>query len=103
MEDKDIQKLFESVFEGPGSTRGDVRQVFSVLVSSTLKYRDLMFENREIVVTVEDVSIALGWLVPSIETGRLPETEDKVMLGLLKIWLDELGNTSSKKWIRNKT
>jgi len=49
-----------------------------------------MLESKGIVITVEDVRIALGWLVPSLKTGRLPETADKIRLDLLKIWLDEL-------------
>jgi hypothetical protein len=57
---------------------------------STLKYRDHVLKSKGITVTVEDVRVALGWLVPSLQTGRLPETDDKIRLDLLKIWLDEL-------------
>jgi hypothetical protein len=42
------------------------------------------------VVTVEDVRIVLEWLVPSLSSGRLPVTDNKLRLDLLKIWLDEL-------------
>jgi hypothetical protein len=92
MEDRDLYELFLSVAEHSGQTDGATMEVFSALVRSTLKYRDHLLESKGITVTVEDVRIALGWLVPSLQTGRLPETDDKIRLDLLKIWLDELRN-----------
>jgi hypothetical protein len=90
MEEEEIYKLFMSVAEHSGQKDDATREVFSVLVRSTLKYRDHVLESKGITVTVEDVRVALGWLVPSLKTGRLPETDDKIRLDLLKIWLDEL-------------
>jgi hypothetical protein len=90
MEDEDIYKLFLSVAEHSGQTDDATREVFSVLVRSTLRYRDHVLESKGITVTVEDVRVALGWLVPSLKTGRLPDTDDKIKLDLLKLWLDEL-------------
>ena len=81
-----------SVLESPGQDTDDTWQVFSILIKSTLKYRDDMLASRGIVVTVDDVRTCLGWLVPALETGNMPETENKVGLGLLKLWLEELRN-----------
>jgi len=92
MKEADIYRLFLSVAEHSGDKTEATRKVFSVLVRSTLKYRDHILESKGIVVTVEDVRVALGWLVPSLQTGRLPNTTDKLRLDLLKIWLDELKN-----------
>jgi hypothetical protein len=90
MDDREIYKLFMSVAEHSGQKDDAAREVFSALVRSTLRYRDHLLESKGITVTVEDVRVALGWLVPSLQTGRLPETDDKIRLDLLKIWLDEL-------------
>ena len=68
----------------------DARRVFSILVSSTLSYRDRLKEELAIIVTVEDVRAALDWLLESMRTKQLPETNNAVRLDLLKIWLDEL-------------
>lgn len=68
----------------------DVKSVFSILVSSTLRYRDSLKEDLGIVVTVEDVRVALDWLLESMRTKRLPETNNALRLDLVKIWLDEL-------------
>ena len=90
MEDRDLYKLFLSVAEHPAQNTEDIRRVFSILVKSTLRYRDHMLKSKGTVVTVEDVRAVLGWVVPCLESGRLPVTNNKIRLDLLKIWLDEL-------------
>jgi hypothetical protein len=90
MDESDIHKLFMRVAGRAGDVPEDAKNVFSILVSSTLRYRDSLKEALGIVVTVEDVRVALDWLLESMRTKRLPETNNAVRLDLLKIWLDEL-------------
>ena len=92
MHETDIEKLFMSVLEHPGQDNDATREVFSILVKSTLKYRDDMLASEDIVVTVDDVRTCLGWLVPALGTGNMPDTENRVALGLLKLWLEKLGH-----------
>jgi len=90
MEDKDIYMLFSNMLGDSPVANESVRQVFSMLVKSTLRYRDQMLESRGMVITVQDVRIALDYLVTSLKTGKLPEKVKKERLDLLKLWLDEL-------------
>ena len=90
MEEKDIEKLFLSVAEPSESQTREVKDVFSVLVRSTLQYRDDILASEGIILTVEDVSVTLEHLVPFLETGRLPGKTDHIKLDLLKIWRDNL-------------
>lgn len=90
MDESDINELFMRVAGGAGVTSEDVRKVFSMLVSSTLLYRDRLKEDLGIVVTVEDVRVALDWLEESMRTRRLPATNNAVRLDLVMIWLHEL-------------
>jgi hypothetical protein len=90
MEDKDIYMLFSSMLGDSRVVNESVRQVFSILVKSTLRYRDQILESRGMVITVQDVRIALDCLVTSLKTGRLPEKVKKERLDLVKLWLDEL-------------
>lgn len=89
MED-DVSKLFLQVADRWAPDREGALKVLDLLVETTLRYRDHLLESTGVIVTVEDVRTSLGWLVPALMTGRLPDTEDRVRLGLLKIWLDEL-------------
>jgi hypothetical protein len=90
MEEDEISRLFLSVLDQPSQDTEANREVFSILVKTTLRYRDHVLASSGIVVTVEDVRASLGWLVPALTTGRLPKTDNKLRLDLLKIWLDEL-------------
>ena len=90
MEERDIYRLFLNVLENTAQNTDAVRKVFSILIKSTLRYRDHMLESRGVVITVEDVRITLSWLVPALMTGHLPQTDDKLRLDLLNLWVDEL-------------
>jgi hypothetical protein len=90
MEEKEINRLFTSLVEDPSQHTDEVREVFTMLIRTTLKYRDFLLESQGIVVTVEDVRATLVWLAPAIAMGTLPETDNKLRLNLLKFWLDEL-------------
>ncbi|MDY6987602.1 MAG: hypothetical protein SWQ30_06035 [Thermodesulfobacteriota bacterium] len=90
MDESDIYKLFIKAAGSTAEASEDARRVLGILVSSTLRYRDLLKDELGIIVTVEDVRIALDWLLESMGTKKLPETNNAVRLDLLKIWLDEL-------------
>lgn len=92
MEEEQIERLFFEVLEHPAQNTAPVREVFSTLIRSTLRYRDQLLESKGVRLTVQDVRTVLGWLVPSLTTGKLPSTDNKVRLDLLKIWVDELKN-----------
>lgn len=79
-----------SVLEDPQQDSHNLREVFSIMIRTTLKYRDDMLAAKGVVVTVEDVRTSLQWLVPVLATGTLPKTDREVSLGLLKIWLEEV-------------
>jgi hypothetical protein len=90
MDESELYKIYLKAAGSAVEAPEDARQVFGILVSSTLHYRDLLKDELGVIVTVEDVRIALDWLLESIDTKRLPESNNAVRLGLLKIWLDEL-------------
>lgn len=90
MDESEINRLFMRVAGQAGEVPEEARRVFSILVSSTIRYRDCLKADLGIIVTVEDVRVALDWLLESMHTKRLPETNNAVQLDLLKIWLDAL-------------
>ena len=90
MDEQDGDKLFLKAAGRVVRPSPDVKNVFSILVSSTLRYRDWVKEAKGIVVTVEDVRVVLDWLLETIRTHQLPKTENRLRLDLLNIWLDEI-------------
>ena len=97
MEEKEIYSLFLKVMEHPAQNTAPIREVFSTLIKTTLRYRDQVLESKGLTITVEDVRAVLGWLVSSLATGQLPQTDNEVRLDLLKIWLDEFKNLGNPK------
>ncbi|MEW6664733.1 MAG: hypothetical protein AB1512_05870 [Thermodesulfobacteriota bacterium] len=90
MEEEHIARLFMDAAKHSAQKTDDVRRVFSLLVGSALRYRDHVLASSGRIVTVGDVREALKRLVPALATGQIPETDNQLSLGLLKIWLDEL-------------
>lgn len=90
MDESVINTLFMRVAGNASNIPEETRAVFSILVSSTLQYRDYLKESMGIIVTVEDVRVVLKWLLETMRSKRLPETDNAVRLDLLKIWMDEL-------------
>ena len=90
MDDRDIHVLFSNLAENADQDNESMKEVFKLLIKSTLQYRDIILKTKGVIVTVEDVRTTLEWLVPAIKSGRLPVTDNKIRLDLLKLWLDEL-------------
>ena len=95
MQETDIHRLFMQVVKDDENMSEEVRQVFLTLTSATLHYRDRLKQNSNITLTVKDVRTTLGLLMEMLPDGRLPNTENAIHLGLLKIWVDELKVTVS--------
>lgn len=102
MEKGDIEKLFLTVAQDPAMDTDANRKMFSLLIQSTLRYRDEMLSSKGVVVTVGDVRTALGWLVPVLATGNMPKTDNKISLGLLDLWMDELKKRGSENRLLNQ-
>ncbi len=90
MDEDEIRQLLLRVSNNVGQVPEDVRDVFSKMVTTTLHYRDTLKKSTGTILTVADVRAAIGWLLESLHTKRLPETQNSIRLDLLKIWLEEL-------------
>ena len=90
MEDKDIYILFSNLAEKAEQDNEPMKEVFKILFKTTLRYRDSILKAEGVTVTVQDVQTTLDWLIPAIKSGRLPPSDNKIRLDLLKLWLDEL-------------
>jgi len=64
--------------------------VFSMLVSTTLEHRDRLKDEHGIILTVEDVRVALDWLAQFMASKRLPATNNAVRRDLLTKWIEAL-------------
>ena len=92
MEESKIRALIKGLEQDMQDVPRDVHEVFSVFVRSTLGYRDRLKKDCGIVVTVEDVRIALAWFEEWLHTQRMPSSNHSVRLELLNLWIRELAD-----------
>jgi len=87
---KGIQELFQQVLSKNQTAGDSARRLSSVLAESTLQYRDELYTEKGIVVTVEDVRKSLDWLLPALSTGNIPQLGNEIQDGLLRRWISQL-------------
>jgi len=90
VDDLDINRLFLKVKKSYGNVPEDVEKVFSLLVSTTLRYRDDLKSSLGVILTVADVRVTLDWLLEFMKTKKFPVTNNAVCRDLLKIWTEAL-------------
>ncbi|MBW1777345.1 MAG: hypothetical protein JRJ54_07105 [Deltaproteobacteria bacterium] len=90
MEEFELEDLLRRAVGDPESVPREAKHVFSVLVKSTLEFRDQQRNVLGITVTVEDVRIALDWLLDFFRSGRLPRTEHRLRRELFETWVSAL-------------
>jgi len=89
-ESKGIQELFQQVLSKNKAAGDSAKRLSSLLAQSTLQYRDELYKEKGIVVTVEDVRKSLDWLLPALSTGNIPQLGNKIQDGLLRRWISHL-------------
>ena len=90
MNSSDINLLLSRVSENAETVPAEIRQVFSMLVQTTLDFRDRYLKEHGITVTVEDVKAALDRLLDFLQSGKLPKTDHLVRRELFETWISEL-------------
>jgi len=97
MDEQELNTLFARILEKFGQMPKDsepekIKKVFSILVTSTLRYRDKLKTDQGIILTVEDVRCALAYLVNSVHSRKRSDTDNLVYVELYRLWIDELKN-----------
>ncbi|MEW5909812.1 MAG: hypothetical protein AB1659_08435 [Thermodesulfobacteriota bacterium] len=83
----DIDHLLRLISEDPEKLPPEIRDIFTLLVKSTLEFRDRKHREFGIVLTVEDVKTALEWFMDFIRSGHLPKTDHLLRQELFEIWI----------------
>ncbi len=85
-----MERLLGRVTEDPQSIHEEVKEVFSILADTTLDFRDRKLKEFGITVTVEDVRIALNWLLAYFRSGQIPQTDHQIRHDLFETWITHL-------------
>jgi hypothetical protein len=88
--DKDIRELFERVSEHFKDADDSSKAMFSMLVDTTLKYRDMLHHSSGHTLTVEQTRLALSTFMGVLKTHDVPKDLDPLTHDLVIMWLEGL-------------
>lgn len=93
MQDDDIKNLFERVLKHFEGADEGARGTFSVLVKTTLKYRDWLVESNSSPLTVAETKAALNAFLTVLKEQKIPGALPKRVHDLVILWLKEIQKT----------
>ena len=89
-DDDDIKMLFERIRDHFADADEGSRAMFSMLVSTTLRYRDMLVHSSGSPLTVAEARSALDAFMHTLKAHKLPEGLDRRVHDLVIMWLEGL-------------
>lgn len=90
METKEIETLFERLSQAYGISPGGSKEIFTFLVTITLKYRDMLLVKGEKALTIDEVRNALDELLHVMESKKFSSDLSSRIQTLVTLWYDEV-------------
>jgi hypothetical protein len=91
--ERDVKKLFERMAEHLQGADSGSKAMFSMLVRTALRYRDILMHSSGSPLTVGETRAALAAFMEVMKTHAIPPALDKRVHGLVVMWLEELKET----------
>ncbi|HPQ80694.1 MAG TPA: hypothetical protein PLZ86_03110 [bacterium] len=89
-EEDDIKELFDKVSEHFAEADEGARGMFTMLVSTALRYRDALLHSTGHALTVAETREALDAFMETLKAHAIPANIDKRVHDLVVLWLEEL-------------
>lgn len=90
LKDDDIERLFGRIAEHFKHSDERSHQMFKMLVSTTLKFREDVVQKTGVPLTVGETQKALDIFMEVLKTHKMPPNLDKNVHDLVIIWLEEI-------------
>lgn len=90
MDDFDLSRFLTKYIKIGGEMSSEEMAVFGRLVRLTLKYRDRLKAEKGIILTVGKTKKAIDYYEKALKENRMPEIRDKIIAGLVRLWLKEI-------------
>ena len=89
-DEKDIRALFEKIAKHFEGVDEGTQAMFSMLVKTTLKYRDMLMHSSGVPFSVGETREALNVFMEVMKTQKIPQGIDKRIHDLVILWLEEV-------------
>lgn len=90
IKDDDIEKLFGRIAEHFQHADEKSHEMFRMLVSTALKFRDELKEKTGVPLTVGETQKALDIFMEVLKNHKMPQNLDKNIHDLVILWLEEV-------------
>lgn len=90
MDEKELEALFETLAKRYGINPEETKQIFTLLVKTTLKYRDLLVQQGEKPLTVTETRQAIDELLLVMQQKKFSSQVSSRIQQLVTLWYDEL-------------
>ena len=90
LKDDDIAKLFDRIAEHFKDADDKTHEMFSILVTVALRFRDQLMKETGVPLTVGETQKALDAFMKVLKTHQIPPSLDKNIHDLLIMWLEEV-------------
>lgn len=90
IKDDDIEKLFVRIAKHFEHADEASHKMFSMLVRTTLKFRDELVKETGVPLTVGETQKALDIFMKILKTHKVPPNLDKNIHDLVILWLEEV-------------
>lgn len=90
LDEKDASELFERIKEHYKDADDDTRDFFSMLVTTSLRYRDMLVHSSGLPLNVGEVRQALDAFMQVLKTHDIPDGLPKRVHGLVVMLLEDL-------------
>ncbi len=92
MDQEDLRLFFGKMLKDEGYISSESFAVFGKLIRLTIQYRDRLLETENVTLTVDDTKRGIAIYLETLKTGRLAESIDPKIDGLVRLWLKEINH-----------
>lgn len=85
-----LEKIFQKLSDKYGVLPEELRKIIKILISSTLKFRDTLVEQKESPLTVEETQKALDIFLEVLQKGKVTAEAPKRVMTLVTLWLEQI-------------
>lgn len=90
MNTKEMEELFDRLARRYGMPDEAAREIFTLLVKITLKYRDMLAARGETPLTVDEVKQAIDILLRVMGEKKFPAETPERITQLVNLWYEEI-------------
>lgn len=85
-----LEKIFRKLSDKYGVLPEELRKIIKILINTTLKFRDMLVEQKESPLSLEETQKALDIFLEVLKKGKVTVKAPKRVMTLVTLWLEQI-------------